>query len=263
MNSTCNAKRSCRTQLQCRAASQSITVKAAISDICGFPVKHQNDQYGAYSGVRRCLQRPGEVSHGWCKKWDIRPSLAWRKSCAHVILFFRGRAQFLTRRGVIHKNPQLRRRVYVCDVTLCILQYNAQKQTHPLGPWQDGRDCRERLCRTSFELYTPLLLEIPTKHPQDLSSEAEVRRPSPDHKEADSLEGLRQVQDQGHSSLFFRLCSSIKSFHFHQYFPHCSLSSSVPIIRRVALNPILLLPLRHFWCSPSFAPTYQRWHERS
>ena len=58
--------------------------------------------------------------------------------------------------------------------------------------------------------------KIPTKHPQDLSWEAELRRPSPDHKEADSLKGLHQVQDQGHSSLFFCLCSSIKSFHFHQ-----------------------------------------------
>ena len=37
---------------------------------------------------------------------------------------------------------------------------------------------------------TSLVLEIPTKHPQDLSWEAEIRRPSPDHRKADSVKGL-------------------------------------------------------------------------
>ena len=43
----------------------------------------------------------------------------------------------------------------------------------------------ERLCRTSLELYTPLVLTVPAQHSQDLPWEAEVRCPSPDHKKAD------------------------------------------------------------------------------
>ena len=54
------------------------------------------------------------------------------------------------------------------------------------------------------------------QHPHDLRLETEVRRPSPDHQNADSLETLRQLQNQGHRTLIFCLCSSIKSFHFHQ-----------------------------------------------
>ena len=43
-----------------------------------------------------------------------------------------------------------------------------------------------------FKLHTPLVLGIATKHPQGLPWDSEMRRPDPDHKEADSLEGLRQ-----------------------------------------------------------------------
>ena len=50
-------------------------------------------------------------------------------------------------------------------------------------------------------------------------------RPGPDHREADTLEGLRQVQNQRHSPLIFFLSSSIKSLHFHPDFSHCALSS--------------------------------------
>ena len=45
-----------------------------------------------------------------------------------------------------------------------------------------------------------------------------------------------------------------------QYFPHCLLSS-VSTIRGVPINSILLLPLRHFWCSQGFPPTNQRRHQ--
>ena len=70
-------------------------------------------------------------------------------------------------------------------VTQRILQHNTKKQATPLGPWQFGRDGLVRLCRTSFELHTPLVLKVAAQHPQDLPSEAEMRRPSP-HRKADS-----------------------------------------------------------------------------
>ena len=73
------------------------------------------------------------------------------------------------------------------------MQYNAQKQATPLGPWQDGRDGSWRLYRTSFELYPPLVLEVATQHPQDVPWEAQMRRPSTDHRKAGSLECLCQV----------------------------------------------------------------------
>ena len=65
------------------------------------------------------------------------------------------------------------------------------------------------------------------------------------------------------SSLIFCFCLPVRSFHFHRYFPHCALSSSVTTIRGVPLHAILLLPLCHFWRSQSFPPTNQRWHERN
>ena len=68
-------------------------------------------------------------------------------------------------------------------------------------------------------------VRTPAKHPQDLPGDAEVRRPRPDHREADTLEGLRQVQNQDNSSSIFCPCSSVKPFHFHHYFPHRSPSS--------------------------------------
>ena len=88
-----------------------------------------------------------------------------------------------------------------------------------------------------------------------------MRRPG--HRKADSLECLRKVQHQGHSHSILCFCSSIKSLHFHQYFLHCALSSSISTIRGVPINSILLLPLRHFWCSPGFPPTDQRRHKRN
>ena len=102
-----------------------------------------------------------------------------------------------------------------------------------LGPWQDSHDGGERLCRTSFEPHTPLVLEIPAEHSQDLPWETEVRLPCPDHRKADSLECLRKVQHQGHSPSILCFCSSIKSLNFHQFFPHCALGSSISTIRGV------------------------------
>ena len=95
------------------------------------------------------------------------------------------------------------------------MQYNTQKQAAPLRPWQDGHDGPERLRHTPSKLHSPLVLEVAAQHPQDLASEAEVRCPRPHHKETDSLEGLRQVQDQGHGPLIFFLCVpiSIKTSH--------------------------------------------------
>ena len=86
-----------------------------------------------------------------------------------------------------------------------------------------------------------------------------MRRPGPNHREADTLEGLCQVQNQGYRSLILFFCFVTKSFHFHKYFPHRLLSSSVSTIRGVPIHAILLLPRRHFWRSPS----NQRWHERN
>ena len=80
------------------------------------------------------------------------------------------------------KNPQLQRRVMCCNFTQRILQHNTWKQVTPLRPWQDGRDGPERLRHTSFELHSPLVLEITAKHPQDLPWETEVCRPGPDHR---------------------------------------------------------------------------------
>ena len=37
-----------------------------------------------------------------------------------------------------------------------------------LRPWENGRDTLERLRDTSFELKTPLVLEVPALHPQNL-----------------------------------------------------------------------------------------------
>ena len=73
--------------------------------------------------------------------------------------------------------------------------------------------------------------------------------PSPHHRETDSVEGLRQVQDQGQSPLIFFLCFAIQSF--HPNFPHRLLGSSVSAICRI------------LWCSHGFPPTNQRRHERN
>ena len=73
----------------------------------------------------------------------------------------------------------------------------------------------------------------------------------------------RKVQHQGHSPSILCCCSSIKSLHFHQYFPHCTLSSSSSPVDSVPINAMLLLPLRHFWCSQGFPHTNQRRRERS
>ena len=122
-------------------------------------------------------------------------------------------------------------------------------------PRQDGRDGRERLCRTSFKLHMPLVLKVTTQHPQYFPLEAEMRRPSQDQRKADSLEWLRQAQGQSRGSLLFCFCLPIKSFHFHKNFPHCALISSVTTIRDVPIHAILLLPLCHFWRSQGFPPT--------
>ena len=107
------------------------------------------------------------------------------------------------------------------------------------------------------------LLWCSAQHSPDLSWEAEVRRPSPDHWQADTLEGICLVQNQRHRSLIFFLCCSIKSFHFHQDFPDCSLSSSISAIGSVLLNPIPLLPLRQLRSPQHFPPTYLRRHQRN
>ena len=86
-----------------------------------------------------------------------------------------------------------------------------------------------------------------------------MRRPGKDHRKADSLECLRQVYDQGHSSLCLCFRSCTKSLHF----PHCTLSSSVSTIGGVPMDAVLLLPLRHLRHSQSFPPTDQRWHQRN
>ena len=61
--------------------------------------------------------------------------------------------------------------------------------------------------------------------------------PSPHHRETDSLEGLRQVQDRSQSSFIFFLCSPIQSFHLHQnlhtvcWAPPCLPSVAYPFTR--------------------------------
>ena len=89
-----------------------------------------------------------------------------------------------------------------------------------------------------------------------------MRRPCPDHRKTDPLECLRQVQNQGHGSLFLCFCSSIKSLHFHQDFPilfaellHFARQWR-PTLRdtSAATSPLLVL---------SRPPANQRWHERN
>ena len=58
------------------------------------------------------------------------------------------------------------------------------KQLH-LDPGKDGLDGLERFRHTSFELNSPLLLEIATQHPQDPPWETEVRRLGPHHTQED------------------------------------------------------------------------------
>ena len=53
-----------------------------------------------------------------------------------------------------------------------------------------------------------------------------MRCPGSHHMKTDTLKGLRCVQNQSHSPLIFCFCLSIKSLHFHQYFPHRLLSCS-------------------------------------
>ena len=158
---------------------------------------------------------------------------------------------------VIHEDSQLQRWVKLCNFAQCILQHNPQEQTAPLRPWQIGRYGPERFRRTSFKLYPSLVVEMTAQHSQDLSWETGMRRPSPDHKETDTLESLCQ-----HRSLTFFLCFSLKSFHLHQNSPHRSLVSYVSAICSVPIHTILLLPLRHLVCPQSFPPTYQPWHKR-
>ena len=125
-------------------------------------------------------------------------------------------------RDVIHKDRQLQRRVNVCSFTKCILQYNTQKQTTTLGPWQDGCDGLERLRHTSLELHSPLVLKVSTQHSQDLPWEAEVRRPGPHRRKTDPLEGLRRPGPRPRLlDLLPLLCHSIFSV------CHCISSSCV------------------------------------
>ena len=143
-----------------------------------------------------------------------------------------------------------------CGFTQRVLQHNTQQKATPLRPWQDSRDGPKRLRQTSFKLHSPLVLEAPTKHPQDLPWEAEVRRPCPHRMETDSLEGLRQVQHQSHCSPIFFTCPISKSLPIQQDFPVRLLSSSISAINSFPINTALQLPLRHLKCSQSFSPTY-------
>ena len=71
------------------------------------------------------------------------------------------------------------------------------------------------------------------------------------------------ARDQSHSSSILCFCSSIKSLHFHQYFPHGLLGSFIRAVRGVPIHAILLPSLRHFWCSQGFPPTNQRRRKRN
>ena len=105
------------------------------------------------------------------------------------------------------------------------------------------------------------------KHPQDLPWEAEVRRPSPNHRETDPPECLRPVWHQGHCSQISPRSSSPA-----RYF---NLSISSRISHTVCLVPpfrpsvasqstgYFCCHFRHFWCPHSFQPTYQSWHKRN
>ena len=94
-----------------------------------------------------------------------------------------------------------------------------------------------------------------SKYPQSTRKiflgKLKVRRPGPHHGETDPLECLRQAQDQGHCSHIFLSRAIFEPLHFRQNSPNCRLSSSISAISRVPINPILLMPLRHFWCPQS------------
>ena len=116
---------------------------------------------------------------------------------------------------------------------------------------------------TSFELHSPLVLEIPAQHSQYLPCKAELRCPGPHHRETDPPEGLRQVQGQGHRSQSFFSCSVFEPLHCQRNFPRCLLGSSISPVCSVPVHAIPLLPGRHLRCSQGFPPTNQRRHERN
>ena len=131
------------------------------------------------------------------------------------------------------------------------------KQLH-FDPGKMAVMVRSGSATTSFELHSSLVLKVPAQHSQDLPWEAEVRRPSPHHRETDPLEGLRQVQNQGHCSQIFFSCSVFEPLHLHQNVPNCSLSSSISAASQSA---------RYFCCHfassmPSALPT-NVWRERN
>ena len=101
------------------------------------------------------------------------------------------------------------------------------------------------------------------QHSQNLPSETEVRRPSPDHKKTESLKSSPSPETMPQPLGPLPLLFQKNSFHYHQDFPHCALTSSVWPIRGVSINTILLLPFRHFWCPYRFPTTCQSRHERN
>ena len=95
-----------------------------------------------------------------------------------------------------------------------------------------------------------------SKYPQS----TEVRRPGPDHRQADALECLRQVQHQGHRSQVSFPRSIFEPLHLQQNFPDSLLTSSVSAINSVPINTVLQVPFRQLRRSQSFPPTYHRRH---
>ena len=98
------------------------------------------------------------------------------------------------------------------------------------------------------------MLEVPTKNPQYLPCEAEVRRPGPNHRETDPLEGLCEVQHQGHcSQIFFpaRYLNLSISIRISQ----TSLSSSISVISGVQSTRYFLC---HFATSNALRASLQR-----
>ena len=97
----------------------------------------------------------------------------------------------------------------------------------------------------------PLVLGVPAQHSRDLPWEAEVRssRPTPQGRLTRS-KAFSKSQNQGYCSLiFFSLAQYFNPFISIQVSSDCPLSSSISAISGVPINTILLLPLRHFWCS--------------
>ena len=66
------------------------------------------------------------------------------------------------------QNLQLQRRVHLHHFAQRVLEHNTKEQATSLRPKEDGRDGLEQLRDAPFKLHSPLVLEVPAQHAQNL-----------------------------------------------------------------------------------------------